>query len=217
VDRPGFFISFEGIEGAGKTTQIALAREALTTMGRPPLLLREPGGTAIGDRIRQLLLDRSHDAMQPMAEFFLFCASRNQLVEAVIRPALAAGQVVVCDRFTDSSLAYQGFARGLPLETLRALNHTATGGLQPDLTLLLDLPVEEGLARARVRRETTGEDDRFEAEQLEFHRRVREGFLALARQEPDRIRIVAANQDPARVAEEIRTLMEHGLSRHPRS
>lgn len=210
----GLFISFEGVEGAGKTTQIALARQALTALGHPPLLLREPGGTAIGDRIRQLLLERSDEPMRPLAEFFLFCASRNQLVESVIRPALERGDVVLCDRFTDSSLAYQGFARGLPLEALRHLNEVATGGLKPDLTLLLDLPVEAGLARARLRREAAGIDDRFEAEQLEFHRRVREGFLSLAAAEPARIRIIDASRDPERIAADIRALLEDGLSRH---
>ena len=212
--RRGFFISFEGIEGAGKTTQIARARAWLEARGHAPLLLREPGGTPLGDRIRELLLDRKNQGMRPLAEFFLFCASRNQLVESVIRPTIEAGGVVLCDRFTDSSLAYQGYARGLPLETLYALNETATGGLRPDLTVLLDLEIEAGLGRARARRGEHGEDDRFESEQIEFHRRVREGFRAIAAREPDRVKVVDANRDPEAIAAEIRTLMDDGLSRH---
>jgi len=208
----GLFISFEGIEGAGKTTQLALASEHLSQLGRTPLLVREPGGTPLGDQLRALLLDPANRSMQPLPEFFLFCASRAQLVATVIRPALEAGRIVLCDRFTDSSMAYQGFGRGLPLETVQMMNTIATGGLKPDLTILLDLSADHGIARLRGRYMLAGSDDRFESEQLEFHRRVREGFLALAHQEPTRIKAVAANRSPRDVARLIQKLIDDGLS-----
>ncbi|MCA9772236.1 MAG: dTMP kinase [Myxococcales bacterium] len=192
--KPPQFITFEGIEGSGKTTTIARAAEWLKNRGHHVRLLREPGGTALGDRIRAILLDASEAPLAPAAELLLFEVCRAQLVEEVIRPALAAGEVVLCDRYSDSTTAYQGGARGFDAALIRTLNGFASGGVEPDLTFLLDLPVEVGLARAKARG-APGED-RFEAESLEFHARVRAAFLAIAEAEPARVRVVDATADP---------------------
>ncbi len=177
------FISFEGIEGCGKTTQIGLLANDLLCQGYQVLATREPGGCPIADQIRNILLHPGNSAMVPRAELLLYAAARAQHVEEVIRPALQQGKVVLCDRFTDATLAYQGFGRGLDLELIQELNVVAASELVPDVTLLLDMPAEEGLGRA-VRRNTETELDeegRFELESLEFHRRVRQGYLELAR------------------------------------
>ena len=208
--KRGIFITFEGIEGAGKTTQIIRARKYLMAKGLEVLVLREPGGTKIGDRIRDLLLTPSAEPLEPWAEFFLFCASRSQLVATVIEPALKRGAIVLCDRFSDSSLAYQGFARGLSTDAIRNLTEIATGGLKPNLTLLLDLPEKKGLGRAHSRQQS-GPNDRFESEQIEFHSRVRQGFLALAEQEPDRIKIISADRPADTIATEVEELIDDGI------
>lgn len=176
------FLTFEGIEGSGKTTQLRRLAERIPNA----IATKEPGGTPTADRIRAILLDpESH--LDRVAELFLFAASRRQHVVELIRPALQRGQVVLCDRFTDSTLAYQGFGRVIDLDQLRTLNAWATDSLIPDLTLLFDLPEEVGLARARSRNAAaTPHEGRFEAEDLRFHRRVREGYLALAVAEPKR-------------------------------
>jgi dTMP kinase len=184
----GVFITLEGPEGAGKTVLARRVAEALDARGRRVLLTREPGGTDLGERVRALLLERSSGelAIEPRADALLFNAARAQLVAEVIRPALAAGQVVLCARFADSTLAYQGYGAGLPIEELRSIAAVATGGLDPDLTVLLDVDPEVGL-----RRKSPGARNRFEASfDVEFHRRVRAGFLALAKQEPERWRVV---------------------------
>jgi dTMP kinase len=179
------FITFEGIDGSGKTTQLrraaALFPNALTT--------KEPGGTPTADRIRAILLDAASH-LDPLAEVLLFAASRHQHVVEVIRPALEAGRVVLCDRYVDATLAYQGFGRLLDLDRLRALNDWATASLRPDLTLLFDIDEETGVRRARGR---GGDELRFEAEDLRFYRRVREGYLALATSEPKRFVKIDAN------------------------
>ena len=175
----GLFITLEGGEGSGKSTQADLLARALEAWGRRVVSLREPGGTQLGEELRQLLLHRQ-TAMSPAAELLLFLAARAELVQSVIRPALAEGAIVICDRFSDSTFAYQGYGRGLDLDELRRLNAYATGGLTPDLTVLLDLPVEAG--RGRKQRD----EDAFQREDDAFHERVRQGYLELARQEPDR-------------------------------
>jgi len=179
---PGLFVTFEGVEGAGKTTQIALLRASLERDGLSVCVTREPGGGALGESVRLLLL---HTDMTPRAELLLFLAARAQNVEQIIRPHLAAGGIVLCDRFIDSSVAYQGCARGLGAQVVTRLNVFAVHGVVPDLTLLLDLPPELGLARQT-------EHNRMEAQGMEFHRRVREGFLAIARNCPHRFHVLNA-------------------------
>ena len=196
------FITLEGGEGVGKTTQQALLALQLRQAGYPCLCTREPGGTALGRALREILLHG--DPLTPLAELFLYAADRAEHVQKCILPALAAGQVVVCDRFTDSTLAYQGYGRGLDLEKIRQLNHLATGGLQPHLTLWLDLPPEVGLAR-------TGLADRLEQERLEFHRRVHQGFQALAAAEPQRIVRIDAGGSPLEVAARIWSVVKPRL------
>lgn len=185
------FITFEGIEGSGKSTQLRRVAERMTGA----VITKEPGGTPLADRIRAILLD-STARIDPVAELFLFAASRRQNVVEVIRPALERGVTVLCDRFTDATLAYQGFGRLLNLDQLRTLNAWATDSLTPDLTLLFDLPEEVGLLRARSRNaEAVQDEGRFEAEDLRFHRRVREGYLTLAVAEPSRFAVIDAAGD----------------------
>ena len=193
----GRLITIEGVEGAGKSTLIGGLEAALIARGHRVLTLREPGGTRAGDRIRALLLD-ADIRLSSRAELLLFCASRAQLVETVILPALAQGQIVLCDRFIDSSVAYQGAGRGLGEVVVDGLNQFATGGLCPDMTLYLDLPLEVGLERARVRR-GDDRDDRFEGEALQFHHTVRAGFERLVQGDPQRFRRLDANQTPEQV------------------
>lgn len=208
--RPGMsgaFITFEGIEGSGKTTQAKLLKGYLESKGLEVVLTREPGGTELSERIRQLLADPSLP-IRPEAELMLFMASRAQHVRELIRPALERGATVICDRFADSSAAYQGYGRGIDLELISALNEFATGGLKPDLTILLDLDPEEGLRRARRGR---GDLDRIELEELEFHRRVREGYLEMARREPDRFVVIRADVDIDSVHRRVREAVERCL------
>ncbi len=200
----GLFITFEGVEGGGKSTQATLLKDYLESQGCAVLQTREPGGTAIGEAIRGILLDPKHHGMAPAAELFLYEAARAQLVAERIRPALDAGNIVLCDRFFDSTTAYQGAGRAFVHETLEPLHALATGGLRPDLTLVLDLPIAEGLRRAA----RTGAPDRIEQEPLEFHERVREGFLALARREPDRVIIIDAARTVEEVAQDIRAIVD---------
>ncbi len=189
----GIFITFEGPEGSGKSTQIKLLADALEEAACPIVLTREPGGTIIGDAIRSILLDLKNAEMHARTESFLFNAARAQLVEQVIRPALKEKKVVLCDRFADSTLAYQGYGRQQDLAELRMLCATATGGLLPDLTIYLDLDEQEGLNR-----KAAGDDEewnRMEAQALDFHRAVRKGFLTLAAEEPERWLVVDASRD----------------------
>ncbi|MEZ4859983.1 MAG: dTMP kinase [Caldilineaceae bacterium] len=202
-------ITFEGPEGGGKTTQIGLLQQALLAAGHSVLVTREPGGTAIGNAIRALLLDATHTAMSPRAEALLFNAARAQLVDEVLQPALDAKQVVLCDRFADSTLAYQGYGRNLALTDLAQLIAFATKGVRPHLTIFLDITPEEGLRRKS--QSAGAEWNRMEAEQLAFHQRVRRGFLSLAAQEPARWLIVDAGQPIALVHEAIRTRVLQAL------
>jgi dTMP kinase len=183
------FITFEGPDGSGKTCQVALLAEYLRTLGLSVMATREPGGTEIGNQVRVILSNLDNTAMRPRTEILLFQASRAQLVEQEIAPRLEAGEVVICDRYADSTLAYQGYGHQLELEPLRRLIDFATGGLKPDLTLLLDIDVEEGLRR----RAHGGDWNRLDAYELAFHKRVRCGYLELAQIEPQRwVRLDAA-------------------------
>ncbi|WP_291438685.1 dTMP kinase [Desulfovibrio sp.] len=213
------FVTFEGIEGAGKSTAIDYLSDYLQARGHDPVLTREPGGSVLGRRLRALLLDVRTGGLASRAELFLFLADRAQHVTEVIRPALEAGQVVLCDRFTDSTLAYQGYGRGLDTEYLRSLNTAATGGLEPDLTLLLDLPVRCGLERAGERNRSAGmviAEGRFDSESLDFHERVRRGYRALADEEPERFAIIDAAQPPEDVVLQCRSAIEAYLRRRGR-
>ena len=173
------FIAFEGPEGAGKSTQLRRLAQTLTAQGLEPLVTKEPGGTPVGEHIRRVVLLEPDLEVSPMAEFLLYSASRAQLVTNLLRPALQTNRVVLCDRYTGASVAYQGYGRGLPLGFVKSLNAEVTGGLTPDLTLLFDLEPEVGLARVARR----GEKDRLEGADLAFHQRVRAGFLAQAEED----------------------------------
>jgi dTMP kinase len=210
----GWFITFEGVEGSGKTTQIQLAGEFLREKGFPVFMSQEPGGTPLGERIREILLNRGGFDISGEAEVFLFAAARAQHTDAVIRPALEKGQVILCDRFSDATIAYQAYGRGLPLETVREICRFASRGISPHLTLLFDLPVEKGLERAFRRiagREEASREDRFEREQLDFHRRIREGYLTIAREEPGRVKIVDASRDIESTRREVRAILSSFL------
>ena len=198
--KKGFFITFEGTEGSGKTTQMKLLGEILKRYGVPFLLTREPGGSRLSTQLRHWILNRLEYNLMPEAELFLFLADRAQHVREVIRPALEKGKVVLCDRYTDSTLAYQGGGRGFDLKLLKTMNEAASGGLKPHLTILFDVPVEIGLKRARGRGKGR---DRMEREKLEFHRRVRRTFLQIARQERRRVLVVDADQSKEKVSEEM--------------
>jgi dTMP kinase len=198
------FVTFEGPEGSGKTTQVALLAAWLRELGKDVLTTREPGGTAIGDRIRSILLDPECTEMAAEAEVLLFSAARAQHVAQIIRPHLARGGVVVCDRFADSTMAYQGYGRGLDLAMLRGITAFATGSLAPDLTVYLDIDVETGLRRKQLDSGTGDAWNRMEAETLAYHRRVREGYLAMADEQPARWLIVNADRPPDAVQQAVR-------------
>lgn len=190
-----FFITIEGPDGSGKSTQARLLADHLKDKGYEVLFTREPGGTEIGDQIRRVIMSLDNKRMSPQAEFLLFSASRAQLVREVIQPKLAAGGVVVCDRFYDSSLAYQGYGHQLDLDQLRSVTRFVTGGLVPDLTLLLDLPSEVGLNR----RKEAGLWNRLDDYDLAFHERVRDGYLRLAEAEPQRWVVIDATRSKAEI------------------
>ena len=202
----GKFITLEGPEGAGKSTHLARLAEALRARGIEVLTTREPGGTPLCEAVRGLLqFNQAGEAPQTRAEVLLFLASRAQLVSQVIEPALARGTWVLCDRFCDSTFAYQGYGRGLELAQLRALNAFATGGLMPDLTLLLDIPEAESARRLAERK---GPADRFEQEQAAFHRRLAEGFREMAAAEPARFRVIDSSGSEAQTAAQILAAVE---------
>ncbi len=195
----GIFITFEGPEGSGKSTQIRLLAERLTARGLNVIALREPGGTPIGDQIRDVLHDMKNQEMDPRTELLLYSASRAQIVAQVIRPHLAAGGIVICDRYADSTMAYQGYGHGLDLDTLRLITEFATAGLKPDLTIYLDIDAEQGLAR----RNASGEEwNRMDALHLDFHQRVQAGYQALIAAEPERWAKIKADQ-PVEVVQQL--------------
>jgi dTMP kinase len=199
------FITLEGPDGSGKTSHVKPLAEWLEGLGQHVLTAREPGGTAISEQIRTVLHDLKNTEMHPHTETLLYQAARAQIVEQVLRPKLAEGWIVLCDRYADSTLAYQGYGHQQPLEQVRALVHYATGGLQPDLTLLLDVDAETGLRR---RQKGGGEWNRLDAYALEFHRRVRDGYLEMARQEPGRWRLVDATQPWEQVQQALRQAIQ---------
>ena len=208
----GRFITFEGGEGCGKSTQIRLLAERLRAQGLQVLLTREPGGTPFAERVRALVREVSDDPPNARAETLLFLASRAQLVENVLRPALAAGTWVLCDRYADSTFAYQGYGRGLDLAALKALNAFATGGLAPDRTILLDVPPATAAARLRVREQTTQmAADRMERAGDDFHARLKAGFLELAAAEPERFAVIAAEGSVEDVSEKVWSSIRHML------
>ena len=205
----GRFITFEGGEGCGKSTQIRLLAERLRAVGKEVLLTREPGGTALAEKIRSLVREESDDPPNSRAETLLFIASRAQVVENVIRPALASGTWVLCDRFADSTFAYQGYGRGLDLEELKRINSFATGGLEPDRTILLNVSPEVSAKRMRAREAATNTDaDRMEKAGDSFHARLRQGFLELAAAEPDRFAVIQADGSVEEVEEAVWNLIQ---------
>lgn len=209
----GYFITFEGVEGCGKSTQIRLLGEILESSGYHVVVTREPGGCRISDKIRSILLDADNRGMHPLTELMLYAAARAQHVAEVIRPALEAGHLVLCDRFTDATIAYQSCGRGIERSTIDTLNTLACQSLSPDLTILIDCDAEVGLTRARQRIEATSgpREERFELESLEFHRRVRDGYLSLAREEPHRFMKVDGAGTIGAISAEISDLVQKRL------
>lgn len=204
----GRFITVEGVEGAGKSTQLAFIRDVLQAAGKRVILTREPGGTGLGEEIRALLLAHRAEGMAADTELLLMFAARAEHLHRVIRPALASGDWVLCDRFTDSTYAYQGGGRGIPMRRIETLEDWVQGGLRPDLNLLLDLPVEEGLIRAGRRNPA----DRFEGEDYAFFQRVRQAYLELAGKHPQRYRIIDASRPVEAVRTAIAEILNHYLS-----
>jgi len=205
------FITFEGGEGCGKSTQARALYRKLSRLAIPVILTHEPGGTSLGNKLSRWLKWAEGTDISPLTELMLFNASRSQLVTEVIRPSLKEGKIVICDRYADSTTVYQSYGRGLDLEMVKAVNNAAIQGLKPNLTVLLDISVEEGLARQRSKKQ-----DRFEQEEIAFHQRVREGFLKLAQQEPQRWLVVAATQPKEKIARTIwqrvsQSISEQGL------
>jgi len=189
------FITFEGGEGSGKSVQARALYRRLSKLSTPALLTHEPGGTPLGNRLGRWLKWSQDKGISPLTELLLFNACRAELVTRVIKPNLESGKVVICDRYADSTTAYQGYGRGLNLETVQAINHAATGGLKPHLTVLLDISVEEGLGRKRAQKQ-----DRFEGEDIGFHQKVKEGYLKLAGGEPERWLVIDATQSKEKIA-----------------
>jgi dTMP kinase len=207
----GFFISFEGIEGSGKSTQVVLLAQALRSQGYEVVVTREPGGTAVGQVLRRLLLESTSAPLAPGAELYLMLADRAQHVQEVIAPALRANKIVLSDRFVDSTTAYQGYGRGVELPLLAQFNAFACSGCMPALTFVLDLPVSEGLKRVRQRRDGTEGTDRFEAESVAFHERVRAGYLAVARSDPQRVCLLDAMRPVEVIHQEILAVVQERL------
>lgn len=200
----GFFITFEGLEGSGKSTQVGLLYRYLSSIGYDVIQTQEPGGTKIGEKIRKILLSRSNACMSSMTELLLFVGERAQHVDEVIKPALASGKVVICDRFTDSTVAYQGYGRDQDLEMIQTLNRIATNNIIPDLTILIDIEPNEGLSRA-------GKGDRIEQEDLAFHQAIRAGYLKIAEKEPNRVKVVEGNKDIDSLHQVIRGYVDEAL------
>jgi dTMP kinase len=204
------FITFEGVEGSGKTTQIGRLKRYLTKRGIPCKVTREPGGCPIGERVRKILLNPNHQEMSPLSELLLYEASRAQHVREVIKPLLRKEGVILCDRFSDASIAYQGYGRKVDLKWVEKLNHLSSQGVKPDLTLLLDCPSDVGIKRALQRNEALKreKEDRFEREKIQFHQRVRRGYLSIAKKEPDRVKVIDTREGEEKVFEKIRRIVD---------
>ena len=205
------FITFEGVEGSGKTTQIQRLKKYFTQKGIHCKVTREPGGCSIGEKIRKILLNPDHGEMAPATELLLYEAARAQHVNEVIKPLLEKGGVVLCDRFSDATLAYQGYGRRIDLKWIQRLNHLSSHGVRPDVTFLLDCPSDLGLKRAIQRNRTLKQEreDRFEREEIEFHRRVRKGYLAIARKEPRRVKVIDTRPGEEKVFEKIQKIVDN--------
>lgn len=211
----GFFITFEGIEGTGKSTQAKALHKALQDQGYPAIITMEPGGTKIGNLIREILINPDNKEMSVLTEVFLFAAGRAQHVEQLLRPSLEEGYVVICDRFSDSSVAYQGFGRNVPISLIHEINSTATWRIQPNLTFFLDLEPEVALHRVRLRvEETEVIPDRLEREQLEFFHRVRNGYRRIAVEEPNRFKVMDAMLEPEALHKKITEISIREMRRH---
>jgi dTMP kinase len=210
----GLFVTFEGIEGSGKSTLLYNVAASLKRTGLDPLLTREPGGTSLGVALRKVLLNPEMEDINSVAELMLFAADRAQHVSTVIKPALEEGQIVLCDRFSDATAAYQGYGRKIPLKVITAIDHLATMGIRPDMTILLDLPVEAGLNRARTRNVESSDasETRIDEEEIVFHKRVRDGYLELLGNEPERFLLVDAMEKPEQLSE---TVVNALRSRYP--
>ncbi len=198
----GKFITFEGSEGSGKSTQAALVLEYLKEKKLPVMLLREPGGVKISEDIRRMLLDVKNTGMGDECETLLYMAARAQMVKEVLEPALASGKIVLCDRFLDSTIAYQGYGNGVDVDTIGRMGQFATKGLQPDLTLLFDIDTQQGLSR------TNASKDRIELRSLDYHKRVREGYLALAKTYPKRIKVITVDAGKEEIFKRVRAYMD---------
>lgn len=208
------FITFEGVEGSGKTTQIDRLKKYLARKGLTCKITREPGGPLISEKVRKILLDPDHKNLCPLSELLLYEAARAQHVDQVIKPLLKKGTIVLCDRFSDATIAYQGYGRGLDLPLIRQLNRLASQGLKPDLTFLLDCPSELGLKRARLRNRSSRneKEGRFERERAEFHQRVRRGYLEIAKKEPHRVKVIDTRMGVEKVFETIREIVDERLA-----
>ena len=211
------FITFEGVEGSGKTTQIQRLKKYLAQKGIPCKVTREPGGCPIGEKVRKILLNPDHREMVSMSELLLYEAARAQHVKEVIEPFLKKGGVVLCDRFSDATLAYQGYGRKIDLKWIERLNHLSSGGIKPDVTFLLDCPSEVGLKRALQRNRTLKQENegRFEKEKIQFHRRVRKGYLAIAKKEPRRVKVIDTREGEDKVFDIIQKLVDRLIIAKP--
>jgi dTMP kinase len=213
--KRGIFVTFEGVEGSGKSTQVEALARHLARRGVPHTVTREPGGTAVGEEVRRILLDLGHTGMLPLTELFLYLASRAEHTASVVRPRLERGEVVISDRYADASVAYQGGGRELGASFVHPLNQVATAGVKPSVTFLLDLDPEEGLSRLAAARGETGRD-RIESEALEFHRRVRETYLALAGRESERVVVIDAREAASEIASVVATKVDALLTEQSR-
>jgi len=209
------FITFEGVEGSGKTSQIQRLKKYLTQKGIPCKVTREPGGSPIGEKVRKILLNPEHREMVPATELLLYEAARAQHVKEVLKPLLKKGGIILCDRFCDATLAYQGYGRRIDLKWVDRLNDLSSQDIKPDVTFLLDCPTVVGLNRALQRNRTLGQEreERFEREEIQFHRRVRKGYLAIARKEPHRVKVIDTREGEEKVFEKIRKIVDNLLVR----